>query len=177
MDYRPYQGVELTEAGEEAALRVLRNHRLVELFLVRTLGFTWDEVHIEAERLEHAMSDKLADRIDAFLGFPRVDPHGDPIPTRDGRIEPTAGQPLHALAEGDAGVIERVLDQDPDLLRYLDGLGLRPGARVTLDGADPFDGPLHLTTLGGKVAISRSVGERLLVRADAHDEHHSPTEN
>lgn len=164
VDYRPYQGVELTASGEEAALRVLRNHRLVELFLVKTLGFSWDEVHVEAERLEHAVSEKLADRIDAFLGHPRFDPHGDPIPTRDGRVESLSGTPLSQLGTDREATVVRVLDQDPALLRFLDAHGLRPGVQVILRAADPFGGSLHVELSHGRVAIGRAVGDRLLVR-------------
>lgn len=174
VDYQPYQGVELTPSGEEAALRVLRNHRLVELFLVRTLGFSWDEVHAEAERLEHAISDKLADRIDAYLGHPRFDPHGDPIPTRDGRVEVLSGTPLSRVEVGVESTLVRVLDQDPELLRYLDAQGLRPGVQVVLRAADPFGGSLHLDGPHGSIAIARAVGERLLMRCGRSTDLPSP---
>lgn len=162
--WEPYRGVLLTEKGQRAALRVIRNHRLVELFLVRTLGFSWDEVHGEAERLEHAISETLADRIDAFLGFPRVDPHGDPIPDREGRVDQPAGQLLAELEPGRTFRLVRVLEQDPEVLRYLDDLGLRPGAESHLLAREPFDGPLTLAAAGGERPLSRAIAKLLVVQ-------------
>lgn len=168
VDYEPYRGVRLTEQGSMAALKVIRNHRLVEVFLAHTLGMRWDEVHAEAERLEHALSDKLADRIDAFLGHPPFDPHGDPIPTADGRVrQHKAGSLLDVLPLRRVRIV-RVLDQASEVLQYLDTLGLRPNVDVELVVAHPFDGPLELQVGGaeGTVTISRALAGRLLV-ADA----------
>lgn len=130
--HRPYEGVALTAAGSVLALRVLRRHRLLELFLMRTLDMTWDEVHDEAEHMEHAVSDLLVDRIDAYLGHPDVDPHGDPIPRGDGNTlqapaEP-ATRPLAGCAAGTSFRLARVLDQAPSFLRYLTDAGLTLGA-------------------------------------------------
>lgn len=158
-----YRGVSLTERGRLAALRVIRNHRLIELFLVEVLGYTWDEVHAEAERLEHSMSDTLTNRIDHYLGYPRVDPHGDPIPDADGRIEKVH---THSILELDAGAtasVERVMEQSADVLLYLTTKGIRPGVSVTIDHLEPFDGPLWLIVDGNKIALSRSLAGRVHV--------------
>src|SRR5687767_6333779 len=119
-----YHGVELTEAGEKVALEVLRHHRLLELYLAETLGYDWTQVHDEAERLEHHVSDELEKRMDSALGFPTVDPHGDPIPSREGTIAAVPATTLLDLAPGQAARISRVSDRDPAQLRYLGELGL-----------------------------------------------------
>ena len=136
ISHEPYKGVSLTSEGEREALDVIRRHRLLELFLVRTLGLDWSEVHEEAERLEHAISDKLLARIDAFLGEPSVDPHGDPIPPADGRIEPSASRSLADCLPGERVRVTRVVDQDPAFLRFVDRAGLRPGTAVTVESVD-----------------------------------------
>lgn len=162
-----YRGVELSEQGRKAALKVIRSHRLIELFLVEVLGYTWDEVHSEAERLEHAMSEDLTNRIDAYLGFPTVDPHGDPIPTAEGVIpRHTNTSLLEAAAHSEQPrdvLITRVLDQTPEVLQYLGSLGLTPGASCTLIRLDPFDGPVWLEMAGASVALSRSLATRVLI--------------
>ena len=135
--YEPYSGVRLSSEGRRTALHVLRRHRLIELFLVETLGLDWSEVHEEAEKLEHAMSDKLIDRIDALLGYPSVDPHGDPIPDGAGRFRDSV---LISLAECPAGEtfrIARVSDQGEAFLRFVERKGLKPGAQVTVQQRDP----------------------------------------
>lgn len=134
-----YQGVELTPAGEKIALEVVRHHRLLELYLAETLGYPWDEVHAEAEKLEHHVSDELEARMDSFLGYPTRDPHGDPIPTRDGQIPEGTDLILAELADGLPATVVRVSDRDPVQLRYLAELGLIPGARVTIVERLPFD--------------------------------------
>ncbi len=137
--YEPYIGVRLTHDGRRMALHVLRRHRLIELFLVEILDLDWSEVHDEAERLEHAMSDKLIDRIDTLLGYPRTDPHGDPIPDGAGEV-PGSELELINLAEcpaGDAFRIARVGDQDEAFLRFLERHGLKPGARIAVHQSDP----------------------------------------
>lgn len=128
----PYGGVRLTKKGQLLALDVLRRHRLLEVFLVEVLGLDWSEVHDEAERLEHAMSEKLLDRLDEFLGRPAIDPHGDPIPDAEGRIVELGGRPLSELPTGATGVIVRIVDQEPSFLGFVDRHGLRPGARVEI---------------------------------------------
>jgi len=126
--YTPYEGVRLSPAGNRLALKVLRRHRLVELFLAQTLDMPWDEVHEEAEHMEHAVSDRLVDRIETFLGFPAVDPHGDPIPRSDGSLTEPEGRPLSSLARGHRFRVVRVVDQDPAFLRYLTECGLDLGS-------------------------------------------------
>jgi DtxR family transcriptional regulator, Mn-dependent transcriptional regulator len=140
--YTPYQGVTLTERGQYMALEVLRHHRLLELFLVQELGYSWEEVHAEAEVLEHVISERLEARIAAHLGHPTADPHGDPIPHIDGTLPLCPCQPLADLPLGATGQITRVTDQHPDRLRYLAEVGLVPGAVVTLRAREPFDGPI-----------------------------------
>ena len=151
-----YQGVELTDEGARVALEVTRHHRLLELFLAETLGYPWDEVHAEAERLEHHISEEMEARIDAALGHPTVDPHGDPIPTRDGDVPGAPEARLLDLAPGEAGVVRRVSDRDPARLRYLARLNLRPGAAVRLLEALPFDGPLRIRVAGAAHVIGRA---------------------
>jgi DtxR family transcriptional regulator, Mn-dependent transcriptional regulator len=142
--YEPYQGVELTAAGERVALEVIRHHRLLELYLYEALGVPWDEVHAEAEQLEHALSANLAERIAERLGQPRYDPHGAPIPGRDLSLPEQHGGPLLSAALNVALRIVEVDDASPDLLRYLATLGLVPGQQVILRERAPFDGPLHV---------------------------------
>jgi len=139
MRHTRYQGVELTPAGEKIALEVVRHHRLLELYLAETLGYPWDQVHDEAEKLEHHVSDELEARMDSFLGFPTRDPHGDPIPTRDGQIPEDTDLLLAELADDTAATVVRVSDRDPVQLRYLAELGLIPGAQVTIVERLPFD--------------------------------------
>lgn len=134
-----YQGVELTPAGEKIALEVVRHHRLLELYLAETLGYPWDQVHDEAEKLEHHVSDELEARMDSFLGYPTRDPHGDPIPTREGLIPEGADLPLGDLPDRTAATVVRVSDRDPEQLRYLAELGLVPGAEVSIVERLPFD--------------------------------------
>ncbi len=128
-DYQAYSGVKLTPAGQNLALRIIRRHRLIETFLVKTLGLSWDEVHAEAENLEHAVSDSLVDRIDAFLDFPKVDPHGDPIPTSAGEVSTDQAPLLLDQPAGTQFKMQRVMHQSADFLRYLDKIGLVPSAR------------------------------------------------
>lgn len=145
VSYAPYHGVALTDRGQRVALEVLRHHRLLELFLVRELGYSWEEVHAEAEVLEHVISETLEARIAARLGHPTADPHGDPIPSADGTLPVSPCQPLTHLSLGTTGRITRVTDQHPDRLRYMADLGLVPGAIITLQARAPFDGPLTLS--------------------------------
>lgn len=165
-----YRGVGLSELGRRAALRVIRNHRLIELFLVEVLGYSWDEVHEEAERLEHAMSDLLTDRIDAYLGFPAVDPHGDPIPSAEGTVArvraPSLLEAVTTHAQQTLPIV-RVLDQTAEVLQYLASQGLTPGSEVRLERIDPFDGPIWLHVDGKEIALSRVLAARVLVDIDA----------
>lgn len=140
--HEPYQGVVLTEGGEKIALEVLRHHRLIELYLAEALGVPWDKVHDEAEKWEHVLSEELEDRIDAMLGHPTIDPHGAPIPDRNGTIIQRSGVRMTELQPGSEAVIAEVSDHDSALLRYLGGMGLYPGVQIVLDDIAPFDGPL-----------------------------------
>jgi DtxR family Mn-dependent transcriptional regulator len=142
LEHEPYRGVLLTEEGRRVALRTLRTHRLLELFLVEVLEVPWDRVHDEAERLEHAVSDDLAERIAAKLGQPAFDPHGDPIPDRQLELEEPVTRSLHDLEVGDAARFVRVSDADPAMLRYLAERGVVPGEALTLVDRQPFGGPL-----------------------------------
>lgn len=164
--YAPYEGVRLTPQGERLALKVLRRHRLVELFLVKTLTMPWDEVHEEAEHLEHAVSDGLIDRIDAYLGHPDFDPHGDPIPRADGTLAATIGRPLAELAAGHAFRVARVVDQDPSFLRYLTECGLDLGAPGTVVENRPESGALVVTVGGRPVALGNEAAGKVLVVED-----------
>lgn len=150
IDHRPYGGITLTDSGRSGALRVVRRHRLVEMFLVAQLGYGWDEVHDEAEVLEHAMSDQLVERIDVALGRPRFDPHGDPIPTGAGELPTVDARRLPTLAAGEAGVLVRVDDHDPEVLRHLTQAGIALGQRIELLQQQPFDGPYVLRTDAGR---------------------------
>jgi DtxR family Mn-dependent transcriptional regulator len=140
--HRPYGTVELTAEGMRLALEMIRRHRLIELFLAETLGYSWDEVHDEAETMEHAVSDRFIERVYARLGEPTVDPHGDPIPAKDGRISEPDTRRLAELEPGTEGEIARVSDADPDLLRYLSEHGIRLGAPIRVVERQPFGGPL-----------------------------------
>ncbi len=160
VEYERYKGVRLTAAGRKAALKTLRRHRVIEAYLVRALGYGWDGVHEEAERLEHAASDTLIDRMAEAIGEPLTDPHGAPIPTREGKIDETVHQSLADAEVGSRTRVVRVGDEDPRMLRYLDSLGLRPGAEVILTGRAPFDGPLTIQV----GSVSQQVGPALAAR-------------
>ena len=142
--YEPYQGLVLTESGQRAALKVVRCHRLVELFLLKSLGLSWDQVHAEAEKWEHVVSEEMTERIDVSLGRPTTDPHGSPIPTRDGLITPSASVPLTELQADQSAVIAEVRDRNPALLHYLGGLGLYPGVDITVIANTPFAGSIKI---------------------------------
>ena len=157
----PYRGVALTEQGRLGALEVLRHHRLLESYLVDRLGLSLHEVHAEAELLEHALSEELEAKIDADLGFPTHDPHGDPIPDRDLRVETGNGPTLIDLLPGTRASVTRVPDADADLLRYLTELGLVPGSDVEVVAQAPFGGPVTVRTGSGDHAISRELADRI----------------
>ena len=144
VEHAPYHGVALTAAGEKVALEVLRHHRLLELYLAETLGYRWDEVHAEAERLEHHVSEELEARMDSALGHPTRDPHGDPIPGRDGTIAAVPAKRLLDLEPGEPAVVVRVSDRSPEQLRFLGELGMRPGVAVAVLERLPFEGPIRV---------------------------------
>jgi DtxR family Mn-dependent transcriptional regulator len=155
--HAPYRGVELTPAGERVALEVIRHHRLLELYLAQALGLSLDEVHSEADRLEHVLSEELEARIDQSLGFPTHDPHGDPIPDAELRLDRAQLRTLASLEPGDQATISRVPDGDDELLRYLAKLALGPGKKVTLRAAEPFGGPLTVRVGKAEHSISREL--------------------
>ena len=153
----PYRGVVLTETGRRGALEMLRHHRLLERYLVDTLGVPLDKVHAEAERLEHALSEELEARIDEALGFPTHDPHGDPIPNQNLELASSHARALLDLSPGDRTRVSRVPDNDADVLRYLDELALIPGEPVELTAIAPFGGPVSVRTGTGEHAIAREL--------------------
>jgi DtxR family transcriptional regulator, Mn-dependent transcriptional regulator len=161
--HTPYHGVALTPKGEAVALEMIRHHRLLELFLTRDLGMSWDEVHDEADRLEHVISERLEELIAAKLGQPLVDPHGDPIPARDLSMDVPHDMPLTSLIVGGAGVISRVPDGDPALLQYLRQLGLVPGAKVAVESVAPFGGVVTVRVGRTAHALGAEVAVRLRV--------------
>jgi DtxR family Mn-dependent transcriptional regulator len=160
-EHAPYRGVELSEAGTKIALEVIRHHRLLEMYLAQTLGLSIDAVHAEADRLEHVLSEELESRIDEQLGFPTHDPHGDPIPDAGLRIESRVLRSLDALEPGEEAIVERVPDSDSALLRYLAGLRLVPGGRVTMRRSEPFDGPVTVLVEGQEHSISRELAMQI----------------
>jgi len=166
LSHEPYHGVRLTAQGRLDALRTLRRHRVIESYLVQALGYRWDEVHGEAERLEHAASDDLIDRMARAIGEPTVDPHGAPIPSREGLVDETSYVSLADLAVGATASIMRVADEDPELLRHLADLTLTPGCTVSVVEHAPFGGPIKLQTSGRAVVIGPALAERVLVRPD-----------
>jgi len=170
VEHVPYYGARLTAEGERAAVRLLRRHRVLELFLVRVLGYTWDCVHEEAERLEHAVSDDLINRMASVLGEPLEDPHGAPIPPAEGEFEDRTYPSLDALEVGGSGVLRRVEDEDPAALRYLAGLDLVPGARIEVLERAPFNGPLKVRVAGAEHFVGTELARSLQVEpAGAED--------
>ncbi len=146
----PYRGVRLTEQGRRVALEVIRHHRLLELFLAETLQMPWDRVHAEAEVLEHVLSEELEQLIAAKLGDPKLDPHGDPIPSADLQLREPETCSLESLQAGAEGVFVRVSDSDPEMLRYLSERGISPGERFEVRDRQPFGGPLFVSFDGGR---------------------------
>lgn len=167
LSYERYRGVRLTEAGRRAALRTIRRHRVLEAYLVHALGYSWDRVHAEAERLEHAVSDELVDRMEEAVGGPQVDPHGHPIPTRTGEIDETRHRTLSDLATGQRCRVVRVSDEDSELLRYLAKIGIHPGVQVTVAARAPFDGPLTLKVGRGECQVGPVLASRVMVEVEA----------
>lgn len=163
--YEPYMGVRLTPAGEKLATLVLRRHRLVELFLVKVLGMSWAEVHDEAERLEHAVSERLIDRIDEMLGRPAVDPHGDPIPTAEGTVAPSDDLDLLAIPLDSPHHVTRIVDQGPEFLRFIEENELMPGQRVVVLQRDGIADALRLRSGSGReTTLGTRTASKVLVR-------------
>jgi DtxR family Mn-dependent transcriptional regulator len=159
--HEPYRGVRLTAAGRRAALRTLRRHRILECYLTEVLGYPWDRVHDEAEQLEHAASEELIERMADALGNPVQDPHGAPIPSREGVVEETTRRTLSDVGAGENVRVRMVMDDDGERLRYLAELGIRPGAIVRLLDRAPFDGPITLWIGDGGGGVTRAVGPAL----------------
>jgi DtxR family Mn-dependent transcriptional regulator len=166
VEYEPRGGVRLTHGGEQLALHVLRRHRLVELFLVKVLGLDWSEVHAEAEELEHTISDKVLDRIDAYLGHPSVDPHGDPIPSPKGKVASARHESLADCQTDRKYRVARVIDQDPAFLQFVERCGLMPGVAVTVQVRDKLADAIWVKP-GERRAIplGTSAAEKILVEA------------
>jgi DtxR family Mn-dependent transcriptional regulator len=162
-EYEPYSGVRLTPAGERLAGLVLRRHRLVELFLVQVMGMSWAEVHEEAEQLEHAVSDRLIERIDEMLGRPTRDPHGDPIPTAEGAVSAYHFDNLLTCPLGTKMRITRVSDQDPDFLRFAESNDLKPGESVAVEQRDPAADSVRIVGRKGPITIGTRAASKLLV--------------
>jgi DtxR family transcriptional regulator, Mn-dependent transcriptional regulator len=162
--HEPYRGVTLTPRGELAALRIIRRHRVLELFLTEILGYDWDRVHAEAERLEHAASDELIERLAKLLGEPERDPHGALIPSATGEMSLEQHPTLAEVAPGDPVTVVEVEAEEPDHLRYLGSLDLYPGTRITVREQAPFDGPLSLEIGGEARVLARFLAERIRVR-------------
>jgi len=144
VEHSPYQGVELTPTGEKIALEIIRHHRLLELYLAEAMGYSWDKVHDEAEKLEHVISEEFEDKIDEFLGRPTADPHGAPIPTKDGQMPTFQGFSLSEAKAGDRVVVRMVSDRDAEKLRYLGKIGLFPNIEIDVIEKAPFNGPMHI---------------------------------
>jgi len=165
--YEKHRGVTLTDEGQAIALETIRHHRLVELYLTSELGYSWDEVHEEAELLEHVLSAKLADRLAEVLGDPEFDPHGHPIPGRDGSLTVTPSRPMSDLPLGAMATVSRVGDDsNGELLRYLDVLGIRPGTQFTLVALAPFEGPLTIEVNRQQKIVGRRLAESIYVNSD-----------
>jgi DtxR family transcriptional regulator, Mn-dependent transcriptional regulator len=163
ISYEKYYGVNVTSKGKAEALMVIRKHRLWETFLVEKLGFTWDEVHEVAEQLEHINSPRLIEKLDEFLGYPKVDPHGDPIPDSKGKIKLQPQIPLDQLKAGYHGKIAAVKDSDSNLLKYLDKIGAKPGVTIKILGKEEYDESMEVLIDDHRVFISKEVSQNILV--------------
>lgn len=170
--HEPYYGVRLTPAGELAALRIIRRHRVLELFLTEVLGYEWDRVHEEAERLEHAASDELIERLAKLLGEPARDPHGSAIPTASGELDQASYPTLAEIGSGGDGTVLEVQVNDAEMLRYLGSLELYPGAHVEITEQAPFDGPVSVRVNGTPQVLARGLAERIRVEPAATTEGH-----
>lgn len=169
VQHQPYGAVELTETGHRYAVAMIRRHRLIETFLVEALGYTWDQVHDEAENLEHSVSDFMVERIDAFLDHPTRDPHGDPIPSASGRIDAPEAVPLTGVEPGHTATIERIADDDPKLLQFLDSHGLVVGATLEVGQGAPYSGALEVRLAGASAAVplGQEATDSVFVRLEA----------
>jgi DtxR family Mn-dependent transcriptional regulator len=166
LDHKPYHGVRLTPLGEKVALEVIRHHRLLELYLSQALGYSWDEVHSEADRLEHVISEQLEARIAAALGNPKIDPHGDPIPTLEGKLPADKLLNLADLPTGRSATVSRISDQSPDVLRYLSDLGLTPGTPLHVIGRSPLKDTVTVEVGDKERTVGATIAQSVLVTPD-----------
>lgn len=163
VEYASYKGVTLTSSGRKIALEIIRHHRLLELYLMEVMGYSWDEVHDEAENLEHHISEQFEDKIAELLDDPTHDPHGDPIPTKEGVMPDTITNRLTEAEEGHNLIIKQVKDQDPDLLRYLEEINLIPGVKVVIKEKAPFSGPLILEVEDRQQVVGYELANNIFV--------------
>ena len=161
--HESYKGAELSPAGKKIALEILRHHRLLELYLKEVMGYSWDEVHEEAEKLEHHISEQFEDRIAELLNHPTHDPHGDPIPSKDGVMPKKATLALHDGELNTLYMVGRVKDQNPELLRYLEKLGVLPGVELTIIEKAPFDGPIAISLAGQSLSIGFAIAQDIFL--------------
>ena len=169
LEHTSYKGVKLTKAGRKIALEVLRHHRLIELYLSEVMGYSWDEVHDEAERLEHHISETFEEKIFEMLGYPEIDPHGDPIPSKEGGVINDKFAPLSNIEPGNIVRIERVSDNDPEMLRYLSEIGLVLKMTVAVLSKAPFDGPLTIKIDDKEQMVWRKVAKNVYVALVEHE--------
>ena len=163
--YKKYQGVSLTKSGKTTAARIVRKHRLWEVFLVEKLNFSWDEVHDVAEQLEHIKSPKLTRELDAFLGFPKTDPHGDPIPDHEGRFDSVEKRLLSSLKENEVGVCVGVDDSSSNFLQYLDKNGISLGEKIEVLSIESFDGSLSIKVAGKVLSIYSKIATNIYIQS------------
>ncbi len=163
ISYKKYYGVNMTSKGKARALQIIRKHRLWETFLVNKLGFTWDEVHEVAEQLEHIQSQSLIEKLDGFLGYPKTDPHGDPIPDRHGNIALKPQLPLAEKAAGYKGTVMAVKDADSNLLKYLEKIDALPGKKIQVVSKEVYDGSMQIIISGKALFVSKEVSLNILV--------------
>jgi len=166
--YKKYQGVSLTDNGKKRAALIVRKHRLWEVFLVEKLNFNWDEVHDVAEQLEHIKSQKLIDEIDALLGFPTVDPHGDLIPDKDGNLHPTKKRLLSSFEKNESGICTGVHDSSSAFLQFLDKQGIALGKQITVIAKEPFDDSITIKIDNKEMTISKKIATNLYLKTDEH---------
>ncbi len=166
VEHDRYRGQQLTREGRKVALELVRHHRLLEMFLVQVLGYTWDEVHEEAERLEHVISERMEQRIFDLLGRPELDPHGHAIPSRTGKVRATSERALSDCRAGEKVVVHDVSDEDPRRLRELERRGLRPGTRLEVIAASEYEGPIEVRIKGRRLSIPLGLARAMFVEAD-----------
>tara|TARA_R110002073_G_scaffold325109_1_gene503744 strand:+ start:4633 stop:5289 length:657 start_codon:yes stop_codon:yes gene_type:complete len=163
--YKKYQGVSLTDYGSKTAVGVIRKHRLWEVFLVEKLNFSWDEVHDVAEQLEHIKSPKLINELDAFLGFPKTDPHGDPIPDKDGNFQKIEKRLLSTLEESEFGICVGVNDSSSEFLKYLSKHKISLGQKIKVMSKESFDGSLIIVADGKEISISNKISNNIYIQS------------